>query len=482
MRNFYTESLNEEGRAFLVERGLSIPTAQALGVSNAGEDICFPYFFNGQIVRTKYRNMKDKKKMRFNTLSEENKDSFKMPFWNQHNWPINDFLIITEGEFDAIAIAQLGALQVVSLPNGAASVVSTFRNHYDYLQNFDVIYIAFDMDEAGNKAAEEAKKLLDPKKFRRIIFPAKDANEWIMNDSPEYEDLEHLMRNSQKIIIDEIVYFRDLPKTFYEERNCGISTGWNNLDNIIGGIRPKEMTVISADTGAGKTTFSINMLCNLLKKDQGGFWINSWEMDYEVIIRKVASVILGSKFKTESFNENQIFEFERWMDKHNALINPIRSKADLKTLYKQIELATKVYGVKYILLDHLDYISATSKEKEAHEKIKDAVSGIHDMAMEFNVHIILIAHPKQIDDGTGKIHMGQLKGSAAIKQYADNILLLQNMAQNDLAVPENRMKVQIPKNRFFGTKGEVTLRYIAESDSYSDNILKENSFQKNLKD
>ena len=56
------------------------------------------------------------------------------------------------------------------------------------------------------------------------------------------------------------------------------------------------------------------------------------------------------------------------------------------------------------------------------------------------------------------------------------------MAQNDLAVPENRMKVQIPKNRFFGTKGEVTLRYIAESDSYSDNILKENSFQKNLKD
>lgn len=469
MQHFTRESLDEDGRVFLCDRGISIPTAQQMGVASANGNISFPYIFNGEIVRVKYRSMLDKKKMWFSKKDDE-KANFKIPFWNQRTWPTNDYLIITEGEFDAIAIAQLGASQVVSLPNGAASVVATFKNHYDYLQSFSEIYIAFDMDEAGEKAVDEAKKLISPKKFRRIMFPAKDANDWVRENAHiEKADLDDLMRNAARICVDEIVHFRDLPETFYHARDKGIPTGWKDLDDLIGGIRPKEMTVISADTGAGKTTFSVNLLCNLIKRHPSGFWINSWEMDYEVIIRKVASVVLGSKFKTQAFTNEQIRAFKAWMQKHNAMINPKRSKADIPTLHKQVELASKVYGVKYVLLDHLDYISATSKEKEGHEKIKDAVVGIHDMAMEFDVHILLIAHPKQLEDGSGKMHMGQLKGSAAIKQYADNILLLQNMAQADLATPDNRMKVLIPKNRFFGTKGEVTLRYMPESDSYIDN-------------
>jgi twinkle protein len=470
MQHFTRDSLDADGRVFLSDRGISIPVAQQMGVASENGEIAFPYVFNGEIVRVKYRNMQDKKKMRFNSMKEGDKANFKMPFWNQRIWPTSDYLIITEGEFDAIAIAQLGACQVVSLPNGAASVTTTFKNHYDYLQTFTEIYIAFDMDEAGEKAVNEAKKLISPKKFRRIMFPAKDANDWVKdNAGVEKADLDDLMRNAARIYVDEIVHFRDLPETFYHARDKGIPTGWKDLDNLIGGIRPKEMTVISADTGAGKTTFSVNLLCNLIKKHPSGFWINSWEMDYEVIIRKVASIVLGSKFKTQAFTTEQIKAFKAWMQKHNAMINPKRSKADIPTLHKQVEMASKVYGVKYVLLDHLDYISATSKEKEGHEKIKDAIVGIHDMALEFDVHIILIAHPKQLEDGSGKMHMGQLKGSAAIKQYADNILLLQNMAQVDLASPDNRMKVLIPKNRFFGTKGEVTLRYMPESDSYIDN-------------
>ena len=217
MKHYTKDSLDEKGRTFLSDRGLSISTALSMGVASENGEIAFPYTFNGQIVRVKYRNMDDKKRMRFDSLSPEVKDTFKMPFWNQRKGSKIDYLIITEGEFDSIALAQLGASNAVSLPNGAGSVVSTFRNHYDYLQCFDVIYIAFDMDEAGEKAAEEAKKLLPAKKFRRINFPAKDANEWIaQNPHLDIEDLEDLMRNASKVCIDEIVAFHDLPETFFK--------------------------------------------------------------------------------------------------------------------------------------------------------------------------------------------------------------------------------------------------------------------------
>ncbi len=213
MQHFTRDALCEQGRVFLSDRGLSIPVAQAMGVASSNGDIAFPYVHNGEIVRVKNRSMTDKKKMRFNSITEDEKVSFKMPFWNQRIWPTSDYLIITEGEFDAIAIAQLGASQVVSLPNGAGSVQTTFKNHYEYLQKFDAVYLAFDMDDAGNKAVEEAKKILSPKQFRRIVMPAKDANDWI-KDNPHVEksDLDDLMRNSMRICVDEIVYFRDLPK------------------------------------------------------------------------------------------------------------------------------------------------------------------------------------------------------------------------------------------------------------------------------
>lgn len=466
MQHFTRDALCEQGRMFLSDRGLSIPVALSMGIASGNGDISFPYVHNGQIVRVKSRSMTDKKKMRFNSITTDDKANFKMPFWNQRIWPTSDYLIITEGEFDAVAIAQLGACQVVSLPNGAASVTTTFKNHYDYLQRFDEIYLAFDMDEAGEKAVEEARKLLPPKKFRRIMLPAKDANDWVKDCAyVTREDLDHLMRNSMKICVDEIVHFKDLPETFFNAREPGTPTGWRELDTILGGIRPKELTIISADTGAGKTTFCVNLICNLLHASSHGFWINSWEMDHENIVRKVASNVLGCKFKTEGFSQCQKKLFREWMQKNSVFINPKRSKADIKTLHRQIELASKVYNIKYIMLDHLDYVSDTSSAKETHEKIKEVVSSIHELAMEYEVHVFLIAHMKQTD--ATKPHMGLIKGSSAIKQYADNVLMLEN--KNDASAPDNRIIVSVHKNRFLGNKGDVTLRYIPEREGYIDN-------------
>lgn len=469
---FYTnESIDAEGRLFLVDRGICVKTAIELGVASESGKIYFPYVFNGQVARYKSRSMADKKDMKFSNLPEHLKESYKTPFWNQSNVPSGDYLVITEGEFDCIALTQLGASNCVSLPNGSGSVVTTFKSQYQYLQKFKEIFICFDMDEAGNKAAEEARKLLPVDTFRRIQLKYKDANEWISNEQATFEDFKKLMEKADRIQTDEIILFKNLPRTFYNARSLGVSTGWKDLDGILGGIRVGELTVISADTGAGKTTFCINLLCNLLKNDPSGFWINSWEMDHEVIVRKVANVVLGGQLKYSPFTAKQIADFESWMEKNNALINPKQTKADIVSLRNQVELAVKVYGVKYILLDHLDYISGSINAKDNHERIAEAVIAIHKIALEFKVHIFLIAHPKQSDDKTGVVHMGQLKGSASIKQYADNIFMLHNMQQVDLSVPENRFKIAIPKNRFLGVRGEVTLRYLAEIDGYVDNTL-----------
>lgn len=468
MKFFTNDALCSEGCEFIADRFLSIPISLRLGCASKDGDIAFPFVVNGKLLRWKSRNMKDKKLMSMSPLPDSMKD-IKLPFWNQSNAKPGGNLVITEGEFDTIALTQLGIENVVSLPNGASSVSTSFRSQYAFLQKFKEIYLCFDNDTAGEKAVEEARKLLPVDKFRRIRLPAKDANDWIKSGDATIEIFQDLMFKAEKNQIEEIVLFRDLPKSFYEAIDMGTSTGWDQLDEVIGGIRTGELTVVSADTGAGKTTFCVNLLCNLIKADKSGFWINSWEMDYKIIVRKVATNICGQRLKYESFTAVQIAKFEKWMESHNVLINPLKSKASIEALDKQVELATKVYGVKYILLDHLDYIVGKSKDIPNHERIEEVVLAIHQMAQEHDVHIFLIAHPKQTDDRTGAIHMGQLKGSAAIKQYADNIITIQNMQQVDLSVPDNRVIIAVHKNRLMGRRGQVTLRYIKEQDCFFEN-------------
>lgn len=464
--------LDEDGRIFLSDRGLCLTTAEKMGVYSANGEISFPYVFNGEVVRIKHRNMADKKKMHFNKVDENLKSDFKMPFWNQIEWPTVDHLIITEGELDCIALTQLGPNKVVSLPSGAGGAVATIKAQFEYLQRFDLIYIAFDMDAAGNKAAEQVKEFIPSKKYRRIVFPSKDANDWIKENAyVDQECFQILMNKAQKVTVDQVTNLNDIDETYVPPMYPGVSTGFEDLDEILGGIRSREMTIVSADTGAGKTTLCINLLCNLVANDPSGFWLNSWEMDYRVLMRKIASNVLKKKFKTQGFSLDDLAAFKAWMRKSNCYINPTRSYSDIPALRKQVELAAKIHGVKYILLDHLDYISDTSKHRESHLQVKEAVVAVHDMAMEFDVHIFLIAHAKQSDDKAGGMHMGQIRGGASIKQYADNLLILQNMAQDNLAVKDNRLKVDVAKNRFFGKRGQIYLRYDQETDSYGDNTF-----------
>src|SRR5271170_283759 len=399
--HFFTQdALDSDGRVYLCDRGLHIPVCQKAGIGSAEGKIYFAYRHNGEIVRTKYRSMKDKKDTKFNYIAEKERETFRMPFFNQQTWPTNDYLIITEGEFDCIALLQLTGCNVVSLPNGATSLESTFRNHYEYLQQFKVIYLCMDMDEAGDKAAKKAMSLISPGKYRRLILPCKDANEWIMkNPEVELVDLQMLMLNAQSIQDKSFTDIRELDDDVYNEIRLGASTGWSKLDEILGGLRVGEVTVISADTGSGKSTFCINLLYNLASQFEG-VWINSYEMHYKIVSRKLASFVLKKKMKFEKFKEQDKSIYLDWLSKHRCFINKSTSKVDLQSLRKQFEIASYAYDIKYIFIDHLDYIHSAGKKNTLLENIDDSMRELHSLAMEFNVSVILVVHPKQIQNAS----------------------------------------------------------------------------------
>lgn len=459
------EPICPEGRMFLADRGLSIPMAEKRGFCSAGGIIYFLYADDGRPVIFKGRSITDKKQQ-FVVKRESGVDEHTViPFFCQFKCPTSADLFITEGEFDSLAIVQLGASNAVSLPNGSGSVESCFRNNYEFLQQFDRIFICFDMDAAGQKAAAQARAMLPPSKYRRINFPegSKDANDWLMrNPDLDFSDLQRLMDQADRIDSPAITDMRSLNVSYYGEFDMGLSSGWSKLDDIIGGIRTGELTVISAETGSGKSTFCINLMKNLADQNQG-IWINSYEMSPMMTNRKFASVVLGKPMKCNAFTEQDLKRYQDYLSKKKCYLNITNQHVDIEGLRKLFELVTYGYGIKYILLDHLDYIHGSGK-KSTLENIDEAMRGIHALALEFNVGVLLVAHPKQMEVNR-EVTSNDLKGSSAIKQYADNIIIITRM-DRIIDDAQNRVKVRVWKNRLLGNESFYYLEYNPMTDGY----------------
>ena len=65
-------------------------------------------------------------------------------------------IVITEGEFDAMAVYQETGIPSVSLPNGANHLPLQFIPFFD---RFERIYLWMDADDAGRNAADKFAKV-----------------------------------------------------------------------------------------------------------------------------------------------------------------------------------------------------------------------------------------------------------------------------------------------------------------------------------
>lgn len=257
----------------------------------------------------------------------------------------------------------------------------------------------------------------------------------------------------------------DLPRQYRNEIDKGYSTGWECLDYYLQGLRKGEVTIITADTGAGKTTFCTQMMVNCAM--QGiPVWINSWEMKPETTMRKLASIVLRRPMKVCNFNDHENEQLDEWSARHKVYINQNTIGTDINSLAKQL-MQAKQLGIEIVMLDHLDYLVNSRREK-LHEAIDDTVKRLHELAFALSMHFLLICHPRQSSTGAEEVGLHSLKGSSSIKQYADNVLVLHRCSRTDRQIDPTKLKIRIAKNRMFGIEGIAYLYYQSDWDGYGE--------------
>lgn len=251
----------------------------------------------------------------------------------------------------------------------------------------------------------------------------------------------------------------DMPIEFYSAIDPGYSTGWEGLDAHLLGIRMGEMTVLTADTGAGKTTFTLNLAVSVAKHDLRPY-ICSWEMSFKLLHKKIASIVLRKPMKTREFTDEEREALVWWLKKNPIYVNPATGSSTLSDIEMRIGKACE-NGCKFVVLDHLDFL-VEGVAANLHEEITRVMKILHSIALKQKIHILLVVHPRQTSE---EISLHDLRGSSSIKQYADNILVL---VREDRLKASNRTKVKVLKNRMFGKEGTCYLSFDRNTDTFKE--------------
>ncbi len=427
---------NNDAKKFLKDRGLAnkgLIEQFSLGYDLKRNAIAFPYFENKKLINIKYRKLE--------TKDFEKEAGCRSTIFNIDNIDTKLPLIIVEGEFDALAAWLMGFQNVCSLPDGASSAkhVAAFE------KTTCEIIIATDCDNDGEKAAEKITVILGAFRCKRLLFPSgiKDFNDALVAGMNP-DDIGKLIQEAKFIEKPEICTMPEmherLLQKLIQQPKASMMTGWANFDSVLYGFRSGEVTVLTADTGIGKTTWAINAAYKLADKNHGVF-IMSGEVKPEKITSKLYSIHSGKCFETitndtlarsmpdKVFAKQDSNSCYEYYEKKNLLIWT-GNELSLQKCRDLVGYMSVYNNTEFVVIDHLHY--AINMENPEHERfeIEKFMRGIARLAIETETHILLIVHPNKEVGREGKVYMNMLKGSSAIKQEASNIMSLYRDREN----------------------------------------------------
>lgn len=454
---------NPAALAYLIqERAFTLETIKKfkLGFNNGA--ITIPHLKDGVCLNIKSRMINQNGGQKY--FREEGCASilFNLDSTKEKGW-----IILTEGEFDAIAFHQMGIPSAVAVTGGA----DTFLEEWiDPLEPFSQIFISFDMDEAGRSGAEKAADKLGRYRCMNVLLPLKDANDCLRAGFTKSE-IEGIIADAKPFDLKMVKG----PETFFEEirdlhsgksQSKGIKTAWSNFDSLTGGIRLHELTVLTGETASGKTTFAAN-LGYILSNSGHPALIASFEMKPTPILRKMIQMEAGSHFAGLPKHE-----LERALTKISGLpiyFIDVYGEIGLEELKGAIYYAKRRYGIKFVILDHLHFFLKYSGDHER-QAIDQAIRDIKAWAMELGIHILLIVHPTKLTYDNKVVHLNDLKGSSGLKQIPDNVLSIwRPRGEDNGKSPTSEIVLYILKVRDdSGDEGKVILTFDKRSQSYNE--------------
>lgn len=470
------EEIGECSSFDLVERRLRRDVLEKFGVKvgvsqqdgTTPRVVYFPYRKGDKVVRYKARLLGEKRM--WNISLSRDVDLFG---WEEAMKSGARKLIITEGEYDCLALTKILSIYtpekwkdlipvVVSLPNGASGtskdlskVASKIRRH------FKEVAFCFDNDEAGKHALEEGLKVLPMAKV--ITLPAKDANECLMNGLGK-KAYEAATFNANKPKNSHIILGSSLKNLAKQRPEMGLSWPWDGFTKLTRGIRRGETYYFGAGVKLGKSELVNTIGEHMIVHHQLPVLFCKPEEDkvktYQMLVGKAAGRIFHDpniEFDEEAFDRAEPLIGDR------AIIIDNYQFVDWDNLKDDIRYAVNSEGVKDIMIDPVTCFTNGMSASDTNEFLVGWAAELAAMAKDLGFTSYIFCHLKAPQNGLphergGEVLSTQFTGSRAMMRSCHMMVGLEGNKDPELPPEErNIRKLKILEDRNLGASGVVKL-------------------------
>ena len=466
--------MKESNYAEIVDRGIAESTCKKFGVTVKMDNMgtitnhYYPYHdTQGAKIATKTRYTKLKEF----SIQGNTKNS---GLFGQHLFSKNKYVIITEGELDALSAYQMmlkGTYHtpVVSIKNGIASAVKDIKVSLEWLENnFDNVIVNFDNDEHGLDGAMKVAELFSPGKCKIMHLPEgfKDASDCLTKNKIQiynktFWDAKVFAPDgiiNANTLLDDVL--KPITKSF-------VQYPFEGLNKITYGLRPSELVTFTAGSGLGKTQVMREVVHHIIKSTEDKIGLLMLEETPVITSKGLMSVEANQRLHLPDVHvskEEMTTYFDSTVGTGRVFMYDHFGSNSIDNIVSRVRFLAKGQDCKYIVIDHISIIVSDQQHGDERRALDEIMTRLRTLVQETGVSMIVVSHLRRPE---GKGHeegaatsLSQLRGSASIGQLSDMVIGLERDAQNEDPEIRNTTRIRVLKNRFSGITGPCCdLRY-----------------------
>ncbi len=256
-----------------------------------------------------------------------------------------------------------------------------------------------------------------------------------------------------------------------KEAITGLSTGFDDLDELTSGLQPSDLVIVAGRPSMGKTTFAMNIAEYAALEAPAPVAVFSMEMPADQLaMRMIASLgrVELNALRTGRLSEQDwsriISAITLLNDKRNIFIDDSAglTPTDLRARARRLH---RDHGLSLIVIDYLQLMQIAGGGENRTNEISEISRSLKAIAKELEVPVIALSQlNRSLEQRPDKRPvMSDLRESGAIEQDADVIMFIYRDEVYNTDSEDNKGKAEvIIRKQRNGPIGSVDLTFLGK--------------------